>query len=199
MSKGTYGAKQGIPRILNMLDVQGIEPHSLCPPIMPPYTRRSFGRSTAGAMKSLTTVCIILTAWATTLNSFLRRPSALLWELCGVKPTGFRPTEEEFTGVLGAAYAGARLLLHLLPGQLGWASPGGNRGKSVPWVDLMADAFYDDTAYDYYIDSPLPDMVSICRTANGDLARGIRRHGRGRGAVLWISSSILSLLAVPAA
>ena len=26
--------------------------------------------------------------------------------------------------------------------------------KSVPLVDLMADAFYDDTAYDYYIDSP---------------------------------------------
>ena len=33
-------------------------------------------------------------------------------------------------------------------------------GKKVPLVELASDVFYDDTAYDYYIDSP-PERYGI--------------------------------------
>ena len=70
------------------------------------------------------------------------------------RPYGYRPTEAEFTDELAQI---------LLDRGYEYVSYRGNfdgpqvvelNGKKVPLVDLEADVFFDDTAYDYYIDSP---------------------------------------------
>ena len=154
MSKGTYGAKQGIPRILNMLDVQGIQATFFVPAynatVYPEVIREIHRRGHEIANHGLHH----FDSMGDDPKLVFEEAERILWELCGVKPTGFRPTEEEFTESLGqlmlergyyyTSYRGNWDGPHLV--EIG--------EKSVPLVDLMADAFYDDTAYDYYIDSP---------------------------------------------
>lgn len=154
MSKGTYGAKQGIPRILNMLDIQNIKATFFIPAynatVYPDVIREIRARGHEIANHGLHH-----------FDSMGENPAAvfeeaerILWDVCQVRPTGFRPTEEEFTDELGKLMLERGYYYTSYRGH--WDGPQiiEIEGKQVPLVDLMADAFYDDTAYDYYIDSP---------------------------------------------
>jgi len=160
MSKGTYGAKQGIPRILKMLDIQGIKATFFVPAynatVYPQLIREIHNRGHEIANHNVHHFDEL----TTTPEAVLEEAEKILWDICQVKPRGFRPTtnfrpkEDKFSEELG------KILLDRGYYYISWREDcDGPKileidGKILPVVDLMASGFYDDTEYDYYIDSP---------------------------------------------
>lgn len=154
MSKGTYGARQGMPRLLKMLDEVGIkatffipgENAEHYPEIVKAIHARGHEISYHGYHHYDRPVG--------DERDNLARCEKIFEDLGCNRPYGYRPTEAEFTDELAQI---------LLDRGYEYVSYRGNfdgpqvieiDGKKVPLVDLEADVFFDDTAYDYYIDSP---------------------------------------------
>ena len=160
MSKGAYGAKQGIPRILNMLDVQGIKATFFVPAynatVYPELIQEIHRRGHEIANHNVHHFDTLDVPPAVVLE----QAEQILWDICKVKPRGFRPTtnfrpkEDDASEELG------QLLIergyHYISFREDCDGPKMLKinGKYLPMVDLMASDFYDDTLYDYYVDSP---------------------------------------------
>ena len=157
MSKGTYGAKQGIPRILSMLDKQEIKGTFFIPAynaeVYPELIKEISRRGHEIACHGYHHYGISERTYEDD-NKMLEKCEQIFMELTGQKIVGFRPCGEEYRDFV------VKLLLNrgykYMSFRGDWDGPricelDGNR---IPLVDLCSDVFYDDTAYDYYIDSP---------------------------------------------
>ncbi|NLL92040.1 MAG: polysaccharide deacetylase family protein [Ruminococcaceae bacterium] len=154
MSKGTYGAKQGLPRILKMLDetdikatffIPGVNAEKY-PEIVKTINRKGHEIAYHGYHH-----------YDKPIGSEydnLAKCEKIFESLGCERPYGYRPTEAEFTDEL------AQILLErgyrYVSYRGNWDGPQIVKlgEKSIPLVDLEADVFFDDTAYNYYIDSP---------------------------------------------
>lgn len=154
MSKGTYGARQGMPRILKMLDEVGIKATFFIPgenaEHYPEIVKQIHARGHEIAYHGYHHY----DRPVGDERDNLARCEKIFADLGCDRPYGYRPTEAEFTDELAQI---------LLDRGYEYVSYRGNfdgpqvvelNGKKVPLVDLEADVFFDDTAYDYYIDSP---------------------------------------------
>ena len=160
MSKGTYGAKQGIPRILNMLDTHDVKSTFFVPAynatVYPDLIREIHRRGHEIGNHNVHHFDDPNVIPA----KVLKEAEEILWDVCRVKPVGFRPTtnfrpkEDRCSEELG------KILMDLGYYYISFREDCDGpkileiEGKKYPLVDLMASDFYDDTVYDYYVDSP---------------------------------------------
>lgn len=157
MSKGTYGAKQGMPRILNMLDIHEIKGTFFLPgynaEVYPELAKETHRRGHELSFHGYHHYGISDRTREDDEKA-LAKCEEIYMELTGERIVGYRSTGEDFKDFLiplllerGYTYLSVR-------GD--WDGPRIYEldGKKVPIVELASDVFYDDSAYDYYLDSP---------------------------------------------
>lgn len=155
MSKGTYGAKQGLPRILKMLDKQEVKGTFFIPAynaeVYPELVKEIYRRGHEIAYHGYHHY----DNPPGEENDMLAKSEHIFMELTGEKIVGYRPSADitYHDGI-------ARMLLNrgykYMSYRCDWDGPRICEldGKKVPLVEFESDVFYDDTAYDFYIDSP---------------------------------------------
>lgn len=157
LSRGAYGPKQGIPRILSMLDVWGVKATFFIPGIIAEQypkvvqeiCRRGHEIGFHGYRHEEFTTTTCQEEHAT-----MCRAEEIIRELCGQTLRGHRAP--------GGVIHDYSLKLFLDHGYLyssNWRNSDGPflhviDGKKVPLVELPKDSIFDDTAYDFYTDSP---------------------------------------------
>ncbi|MDL2274264.1 polysaccharide deacetylase family protein [Oscillospiraceae bacterium OttesenSCG-928-G22] len=157
MSKGSYGAKQGVPRILNMFDTHGVKSTFFIPAynaeVYPDMIREISNRGHEIAFHGYRHYVGHIRTKEDDLQE-LEQCEKIFLELTGKKLVGYRSWGEVHYKdrdrmVLERGYKYISVHNHRDGPSMREID-----GKVVPLVDLGSDAFYDDTAYDYYIDSP---------------------------------------------
>lgn len=157
LSRGAYGPKQGVPRILDMLDVWGVKATFFIPGIIAEQypkvaqeiSRRGHEIGFHGYRHEEFTTTTCQEEHATMV-----RAEKIIKDLCGQKIKGHRAP--------GGVIHDYSLKLFFEHGYLyssNWRNSDGPflheiDGKRIPLVELPKDSIFDDTAYDFYTDSP---------------------------------------------
>ena len=156
LSRGAYGPKQGVPRILDMLDVYGIKATFFIPGVIAEHyplvvkeiSRRGHEIGFHGYLHEESTATSYEEEDAT-----MTRCETLIKDLTGQSMAGHRGP--------GGVIHDYSLRLFLEHGYLyssNWRDSDGPfihtiDGRPVPLVELPKDSIFDDTAYDFYTDS----------------------------------------------
>ncbi|HJB08436.1 MAG TPA: polysaccharide deacetylase [Candidatus Enterocloster faecavium] len=156
LSRGTYGPKQGVPRILDMLDVHQIKATFFVPGVIAQQyplvvqemVRRGHEIGFHGYFHEEFTTTTYEQEDAT-----MKRSEKLIRDLTGQQMVGHRAP--------GGVIHDYSLRLFLEHGYIyssNWRDSDGPflhqiDGKTVPLVELPKDSIFDDTAYDFYTDS----------------------------------------------
>ena len=156
LSRGAYGPKQGVPRILDMLDVYGIKATFFIPGVIAEHyplvvkeiSRRGHEIGFHGYLHEESTATSYEEEDAT-----MTRCETIIKDLTGQSMAGHRGP--------GGVIHDYSLRLFLEHGYLyssNWRDSDGPfihtiDGRQVPLVELPKDSIFDDTAYDFYTDS----------------------------------------------
>ncbi|HWQ51388.1 MAG TPA: polysaccharide deacetylase [Terriglobales bacterium] len=156
VSRGVYGPKQAVPRILNMLDVHGVKATFFIPgvvaedypKVVQEIARRGHEIGFHGYLHEefTDTTC-------EQENATMARCEKLIKDLTGQQLVGHRGP--------GGVVHDYSLRLFLERGYIyssNWRNKDGPflhelDGRQVPLVELPKDSMFDDTAYDFYTDS----------------------------------------------
>ena len=156
LSRGAYGPKQGVPRILDMLDVYGVKATFFIPGVIAEHyplvvkeiSRRGHEIGFHGYLHEESTATSYEEEDAT-----MTRCETIIKDLTGQSMAGHRGP--------GGVIHDYSLRLFLEHGYLyssNWRDSDGPflhtiDGRQVPLVELPKDSIFDDTAYDFYTDS----------------------------------------------
>lgn len=156
LSRGAYGPKQGVPRILDMLDVHQVKATFFIPGVIAEkyplvvqeIARRGHEIGFHGYLHEEFTTTTYEEEDAT-----MRRSEKIISDLTGQKIVGHRAP--------GGVIHDYSLRLFLEHGYIyssNWRDSDGPLlhqidGKTVPLAELPKDSIFDDTAYDFYTDS----------------------------------------------
>lgn len=156
LSRGAYGPKQGIPRILNMLDIHQVHATFFIPGVIAEkyplvvkeIARRGHEIGFHGYLHEEFT-----TTTQEQEDATMRRCEKIIEDLTGQRIVGHRAPG----GVLHD-YSLKLFLEHGYIHSSNWRDSDGPflhqiDGKPVPIVELPKDSIFDDTAYDFYTDS----------------------------------------------
>jgi peptidoglycan/xylan/chitin deacetylase (PgdA/CDA1 family) len=157
LSRGAYGPKQGIPRILAMLDAWDIKATFFIPGIVA-ESYPDVVRAIAKAGHDIGYHGYLHEESSTTPyaeeDATMRKAEKIIFDICGKKLLGHRAP--------GGVIHDYSLRLFLEHGYIyssNWRDCDGPfiheiEGKRVPLVELPKDSVFDDTAYDFYTDTP---------------------------------------------
>lgn len=157
LSRGTYGPKQGVPRILSMLDTWKIKATFFIPGIIaekyPEVVREISRRGHEIGFHGYLHEEFPSTTYEEE-DATMKRAEKIIRDICGQELKGHRAP--------GGVIHDYSLKLFLEHGYLyssNWRSSDGPflhqlDGRTVPLVELPKDSIFDDTAYDFYTDSP---------------------------------------------
>ena len=156
LSRGAYGPKQGVPRILDMLDVHQVKATFFIPGVIAEkyplvvkeIARRGHDIGFHGYLHEESTSTTYEQEDAT-----MHRSEKIIYDLTGQKIAGHRAP--------GGVIHDYSLRLFLEHGYIyssNWRDNDGPflhqiDGKTVPLVELPKDSIFDDTAYDFYTDA----------------------------------------------
>lgn len=156
LSRGAYGPKQGIPRILDMLDSHQVKATFFIPGVVAEHypevvkeiARRGHDIGFHGYLHEESTKTTYEQEDAT-----MRHSEKIIYDLTGQKIAGHRAP--------GGVIHDYSLRLFLEHGYIyssNWRDSDGPffhqiDGKTVPLVELPKDSIFDDTAYDFYTDA----------------------------------------------
>ena len=156
LSRGAYGPKQGVPRILDMLDIHQVKATFFVPGVIAEkyplvvkeIVRRGHEIGFHGYFHEEFTTTTYEEEDAT-----MRRSEKVIEELTGQRIVGHRAP--------GGVIHDYSLRLFLEHGYIyssNWRDSDGPflhqiDGKTVPLAELPKDSIFDDTAYDFYTDS----------------------------------------------
>lgn len=156
LSRGAYGPKQGVPRILDMLDVHEIKSTFFIPGVIAEkyplvvkeISRRGHEIGFHGYLHEEFTTTTYEEEDAT-----MKRCEKIIMDLTGQKIVGHRAP--------GGVIHDYSLRLFLEHGYIyssNWRDSDGPflhqiDGRTVPLAELPKDSIFDDTAYDFYTDS----------------------------------------------
>lgn len=156
LSRGTYGPKQGVPRILKMLDTWGVKATFFIPGVIaeryPAVVREISRRGHEIGFHGYAHEEFTTTTYAEE-DATMHRAEQIIQDICGQKLSGHRAP--------GGVIHDYSLRLFLEHGYIyssNWRDSDGPfihkiGGKEVPLVELPKDSIFDDTAYDFYTDS----------------------------------------------
>lgn len=157
LSRGTYGPKQGIPRILQMLDTWKVKATFFIPGIIaekyPDVVREISRRGHEIGFHGYRHEEFSSTTYKEE-DATMNRAEQIIQDICGQKLQGHRAP--------GGVIHDYSLKLFLEHGYIyssNWRSSDGPflhqvDGRTIPLVELPKDSIFDDTAYDFYTDSP---------------------------------------------
>ena len=148
MSKGTYGAKQGIPRLLNMLDKQGVKATFFTPgynaEVYPEVIKEIYNRGHELAFHGYHHYPLRGTTYEDE-NEMMAISEKIFLDLVGYQLIGHRPCGGDFhdftikllldRGYKYMSYRGDKDAPYICELD----------GKKVPLVELASDLFYDNT------------------------------------------------------
>ena len=156
LSRGAYGPKQGVPRILDMLDSHQVKATFFMPGVVAEHypevvkeiARRGYDIGFHGYLHEESTKTTYEQEDAT-----MRHSEKIIYDLTGQKIAGHRAP--------GGVIHDYSLRLFLEHGYIyssNWRDSDGPflhqiDGKTVPLVELPKDSIFDDTAYDFYTDA----------------------------------------------
>ena len=156
LSRGAYGPKQGVPRILDMLDSHQVKATFFIPGVVAEHypevvreiARRGHDIGFHGYLHEESTKTTYEQEDAT-----MHRSEKIIYDLTVQKIAGHRAP--------GGVIHDYSLRLFLEHGYIyssNWRDSDGPflhqiDGKTVPLVELPKDSFFDDTAYDFYTDA----------------------------------------------
>ena len=156
LSRGAYGPKQGVPRILDMLDSHQVKATFFIPGVVAEHypevvkeiARRGHDIGFHGYLHEESTKTTYEQEDAT-----MRHSEKIIYDLTGQKIAGHRAP--------GGVIHDYSLRLFLEHGYIyssNWRDSDGPflhqiDGKTVPLVELPKDSIFDDTAYDFYTDA----------------------------------------------
>ena len=156
LSRGAYGPKQGVPRILDMLDSHQVKATFFIPGVVAEHypevvkeiARRGHDIGFHGYLHEESTKTTYEQEDAT-----MHRSEKIIYDLTGQKIAGHRAP--------GGVIHDYSLRLFLEHGYIyssNWRDSDGPflhqiDGKTVPLVELPKDSIFDDTAYDFYTDA----------------------------------------------
>ena len=156
LSRGAYGPKQGVPRILDMLDSHQVKATFFIPGVVAEHypevvreiARRGHDIGFHGYLHEESTKTTYEQEDAT-----MRHSEKIIYDLTGQKIAGHRAP--------GGVIHNYSLRLFLEHGYIyssNWRDSDGPflhqiDGKTVPLVELPKDSIFDDTAYDFYTDA----------------------------------------------
>ena len=156
LSRGAYGPKQGVPRILDMLDSHQVKATFFIPGVVAEHypevvreiVRRGHDIGFHGYLHEESTKTTYEQEDAT-----MHRSEKIIYDLTGQKIAGHRAP--------GGVIHDYSLRLFLEHGYIyssNWRDSDGPflhqiDGKTVPLVELPKDSIFDDTAYDFYTDA----------------------------------------------
>ena len=156
LSRGAYGLKQGVPRILDMLDSHQVKATFFIPGVVAEHypevvkeiARRGHDIGFHGYLHEESTKTTYEQEDAT-----MRHSEKIIYDLTGQKIAGHRAP--------GGVIHDYSLRLFLEHGYIyssNWRDSDGPflhqiDGKTVPLVELPKDSIFDDTAYDFYTDA----------------------------------------------
>ena len=156
LSRGAYGPKQGVPRILDMLDVHGIKATFFVPGVIAEayplvvkeISRRGHEIGFHGYLHEESTATTRQEEDAT-----MSRCQAIIHGLTGQNIVGHRGP-----GGVIHDYSLELFLEHGYIYSSNWRDSDGPfiheiDGRRAPLVELPKDSIFDDTAYDFYTDS----------------------------------------------
>ena len=162
LSRGAYGPKQGVPRILDMLDSHQVKATFFIPGVVAEHypevvreiARRGHDIGFHGYLHEESTKTTYEQEDAT-----MHRSEKIIYDLTGQKIAGHRAP--------GGVIHDYSLRLFLEHGYIyssNWRDSDGPflhqiDGKTVPLVELPKDSIFDDTAYDFYTDAA-PELKS---------------------------------------
>ncbi len=156
LSRGTYGPKQGVPRILDMLDRQQVKATFFIPGVIaeqyPLVTKEIAARGHEIGFHGYFHEEFTTTTYEEE-DATMRRAEKVIYDLTGQTMCGHRAP--------GGVIHDYSLKLFLEHGYIyssNWRNSDGPflhqiDGKTVPLVELPKDSVFDDTAYDFYTDS----------------------------------------------
>lgn len=156
LSRGAYGPKQGIPRILDMLDTWKIRATFFIPGIIaekyPDVVREISRRGHEIGFHGYKHEEFTTTTYEEE-DATMHRAESIIRDICGQQLAGHRAP--------GGVIHDYSLRLFLEHGYIyssNWRDSDGPfihkiNGKEVPLVELPKDSIFDDTAYDFYTDS----------------------------------------------
>ena len=163
LSRGAYGPKQGVPRILDMLDSHQVKATFFIPGVVAEHypevvkeiARRGHDIGFHGYLHEESTKTTYEQEDAT-----MRHSEKIIYDLTGQKIAGHRAP--------GGVIHDYSLRLFLEHGYIyssNWRDSDGPflhqiDGKTVPLVELPKDSIFDDTAYDFYTDAA-PDRYGL--------------------------------------
>ena len=156
LSRGAYGPKQGVPRILDMLDSHQVKATFFIPGVVADHypevvkeiPRRGHDIGFHGYLHEESTKTTYEQEDAT-----MHRSEKIIYDLTGQKIAGHRAP--------GGVIHDYSLRLFLEHGYIyssNWRDSDGPflhqiDGKTIPLVELPKDSIFDDTAYDFYTDA----------------------------------------------
>ena len=156
LSRGAYGPKQGVPRILNMLDIHQIKATFFIPGVIAEayplvvqeISRRGHEIGFHGYLHEEFT-----TTTRQEEDATMKRCEEIIRNLTGQQIAGHRAP-----GGVIHDYSLSLFLEHGYIYSSNWRDSDGPflhqiDGKTVPLVELPKDSIFDDTAYDFYTDS----------------------------------------------
>lgn len=156
LSRGAYGPKQGVPRILDMLDVYGVKATFFIPGVIAEHyplvvkeiSRRGHEIGFHGYLHEESTATSYEEEDAT-----MTRCETIIKDLTGQSIAGHRGP-----GGVIHDYSLRLFLEHSYLYSSNWRDSDGPfihtiDGRQVPLVELPKDSIFDDTAYDFYTDS----------------------------------------------
>lgn len=156
LSRGAYGPRQGVPRILDMLDHWGVKATFFVPGQMaekyPGAVREMSRRGHEIGFHGYKHEEFTTTTYEEE-NATMNRAEGIIRELCGQQLAGHRAP-----GGVIHDYSLRLFLEHHYIYSTNWRDSDGPflhtiDGKEVPLVELPKDSIFDDTAYDFFTDS----------------------------------------------
>ncbi len=156
LSRGAYGPKQGVPRILKMLDTWGVKATFFIPGVIaeryPDVVREISRRGHEIGFHGYAHEEFTTTTYEEE-DATMHRAEGIIRDICGQALLGHRAP--------GGVIHDYSLRLFLEHGYIyssNWRDSDGPfihriDGKEVPLVELPKDSIFDDTAYDFYTDS----------------------------------------------
>ena len=156
LSRGAYGTKQGVPRILDMLDTHGVRATFFIPGVIaeryPDVVREIGRRGHEIGFHGYLHEEFPDTTYEEE-DATMSRCEKIIYDLTGQKIVGHRGP-----GGVIHDYSLKLLLEHGYIYSSNWRDSDGPfihkiDGKEIPLVELPKDSIFDDTAYDFYTDS----------------------------------------------
>ncbi len=156
LSRGAYGPKQGVPRILDMLDCHQVKATFFIPGVVAEHypevvkeiARRGHDIGFHGYLHEESTKTTYEQE-----NATMHRSEKIIYDLTGQKMVGHRAP-----GGVIHEYSLRLFLEHGYIYSSNWRDNDGPflhqiDGKTIPLVELPKDSIFDDTAYDFFTDA----------------------------------------------